>query len=277
VKRRIVQFISFLGLHSAWVGELKWLCNPVLSCHSCALAWFACPIGVFVHYSGYRIFPFFAIGTVLLVAVLMGRLLCGWVCPFGFLQDLLHKIPSPKFRLPKRAEWVKYGILVLGVFAMPFFFGELTRWSFCRFCPASALQVTVPGLVAGGVSFSVWTGVKLALLAAVLLLAVMSSRSFCKMLCPIGAFLAPLNHVSFWRVRPPTDACISCGRCDKACPTDVAPMQRIREHVPPSRNADCVVCHGCQPVCPVGRGKRESSPGEEKTVPVDGNAAPAGE
>ena len=100
MKRKISLLVSAVLLHSSWGPELKWLCNPVLSCHSCALAWFACPIGVFVHYSGYHLFPFVALGSVLLVGVLIGRLLCGWVCPFGLVQDWLHKIRTPKLDLP---------------------------------------------------------------------------------------------------------------------------------------------------------------------------------
>ena len=149
-RRRLVQVLSLLTLHSSWGPEAKWLCVPVLNCHSCALAWFACPIGVAIHYSGYRLFPLIAAGTILLLGTLFGRLFCGWACPFGFLQDMLHKIPSPKFRLPSWASYTKYLVLLLMVFAFPMFWGENTLFSFCRICPASALQVTIPHAVASG-------------------------------------------------------------------------------------------------------------------------------
>ena len=135
--RQSVQFVSLFLLHSSWGPEFKWLCNPVLSCHSCVLAWFACPIGVFVHYSGYHLFPFLAVGTVLLLGVFLGRLLCGWVCPFGLLQDLLYKMPGPKFHMPKWTVNVKYVVLLVTVILLPFFLGEQTMLSFCRWCPAS--------------------------------------------------------------------------------------------------------------------------------------------
>ena len=243
-------------LHSSWGPELKWLCNPVLSCHSCVLSWFACPIGVFVHYSGYHVFPYLAVGTVLLFGVLFGRLLCGWVCPFGFLQDLLHKIPGRKFALPRWTNNIKYLVLIGMVFLLPFLLGEQTAYSFCRVCPASALQVTVPGLITAGFqSIGVATVVKLAILVAVLVLVTFSSRAFCKTLCPIGALMAPLNFLSFWIVKPPRN-CTSCEKCDQACPTDVSPSSRISEGIPPNRTLDCVVCHDCQPLCPP---KSESS------------------
>lgn len=251
MKRRFSQFTSFLLLHSSWGLELKWLCNPVLSCHSCVLAWFACPIGVFVHFSSYQTFPFLALGMVFVIGALFGRLLCGWVCPFGFLQDMLYKIPGPKFEMPKWTRNIKYVLLVGTVFITPLLLGEDTMYSFCRLCPASALQVTIPNIITGGTStISTFTVLKLLVLTAVLVLAMMSSRSFCQMLCPIGALLAPLNHFSFWSVKPPTHHCGGCHRCDDVCPTNVEPSILIEKELSPSRKADCVVCHDCQPVCP---------------------------
>lgn len=250
-KRRITQYLSLLALHSSWGPELKSFCNPVLTCHSCALAWFACPIGVLVHYSGYHLFPYVAVGTILLLGAIIGRLMCGWICPFGLLQDLLHRIPSPKFQLPNWCRAIKYVVLVLLVFLLPFLFGAETQYSFCRFCPASALQVTLPALVSGATrTVSGSLIVKLAVLALVLALASASERSFCKTLCPIGALLAPLNLISFWRVKPPTQACIHCKRCDKACSISVEPSTRFAQGTDANRTLDCIVCHDCRTGCP---------------------------
>ncbi|MCE5248592.1 4Fe-4S binding protein [bacterium] len=257
IKRRITQLLSLLMLHSSWGPELKWFCNPVLSCHSCVLSWFACPVGVFVHYSGYHVFPFLALGTVLLIGVLFGRLLCGWVCPFGFLQDILHRIPTRKFTLPRWTGSIKYAVLIFMVLLIPFFLGSETMYSFCRICPASALQVTIPGLVSTGFKdISLSMAVKLTVLAVVLVLVIFSSRAFCKTLCPIGALLAPLNFISVWTVSVPTETCLSCKRCDKACPTDVTPSERIAEGIAPNRSPDCIVCHECQSACTITADKK---------------------
>lgn len=249
--RRTIQTLALILLHSSWGPQLKWLCAPVLSCHSCPLSWFACPIGVLVHFSGYQVFPYLALGTVLLVGVVFGRLLCGWVCPFGFLQDLLFKIRSPKIFLPRWTEKTKYLVLVLMVFLLPFMLGEQTRFSFCRICPASALQVTIPNLITGGFeTVSAATVVKLGILVGVLALVVFSSRAFCKVFCPMGALLSPLNFASFWTVKVPTDNCISCKECSRVCPTHASPDSRIVEGTTPNRALECIVCHDCQPVCP---------------------------
>ena len=264
--RRITQFASLLALHSSWGPEFKWLCNPVLSCHSCALSWFACPIGVFIHYSGYRVFPFLALGMVLLLGIILGRLLCGWVCPFGFLQDLLHKIPSPKFRLPAWSSGLKYVVLVFLVLGFPYVLGEHTRYSFCRVCPAAALQVALPDWVRAGFpveTVAFW--MRISILAGVIALAVACSRSFCKALCPIGAILGPLNYLSFWRVKTPPENCLSCRKCDRVCAMDGAPSRRIARGIPPSRSQDCILCYECRDACPV-HGKPARGPGRKETV-----------
>ncbi|MBN1866771.1 4Fe-4S binding protein [Candidatus Sumerlaeota bacterium] len=267
MKRKIVQIASLLALHSSfWANaQVKWLCNPVLSCHSCALAYFACPVGVFVHMSGWHAVSFIAIGTVVLVGVLVGRLLCGWVCPFGLLQSALYRIPSPKISLPVWTGYIKYVVLGLMAFLLPYLFGELTWFSFCRVCPAAALQVEVPGWFIDGFR---WKGrlstSRFALLAVILVFGVLSSRSFCKVLCPIGAMLAPFNHISFWKVHPPKHGCIDCGRCDSFCSTDVRPSDRLLAGVPPNRHHDCIVCHDCVTRCPAVKAAADGARPQEE-------------
>lgn len=252
VFRRIVQAGSLVALNSSLGGgQAKWFCMPVMNCHSCSLAWFACPIGVFIHYAGYRVFPFLALGTFVLAGVLLGRFLCGWVCPMGFLQDLLYKIPGRKIALPGWTAYIKYVLLALTVVLLPFLLGADTLWSFCRGCPVSAMQTTIPSLLGGGGgALPMRTIVKLAILAAVLLLAVLNRRVYCRVLCPIGAGLAIFNHFSFWRVKP-VAGCVGCKKCDATCPTQCEPSPRMIAGTPPSRHAECVACHDCRVNCPV--------------------------
>ena len=85
-------------------GSLKYACFPGLNCYSCPGALAACPMGALqalLNQQGYHI-PFAALGVLFIFGSLMGRFVCGWLCPFGLVQDLLHRIPvfKKKKRLP---------------------------------------------------------------------------------------------------------------------------------------------------------------------------------
>lgn len=250
--RRLVQFLFLVLLNFSWGPEFKWLCMPVLNCHSCALAWFACPVGVLVHFAGWHVFPLVALGTILLLGVTVGRLLCGWICPFGLLQDLLYKIPLPKLRMPYWTSFIKYAVLAAMVIALPFALGADTWYSFCRVCPASALQVTLPNIVRSGwpQQHGIATAARLTILAGVIALVIVNSRGFCRMLCPIGAVLAPLNYISLWAIRTPAENCMMCGKCDGVCPVEGTPSARMGNGGSPNREQNCIVCHECQKACP---------------------------
>jgi polyferredoxin len=105
-------------------------------------------------------------------------------------------------------------------------------------------------MAAGALPGLSWgTTIRLGALAGVTALAILSDRSFCKALCPIGAFLAPLNLLCFWTVKAPRESCLSCQKCDKACGLDLKPSDRITSGVPASRDLDCILCYDCQTAC----------------------------
>lgn len=127
--------------------RLHTICSPVFHCYACPLSTFACPIGIIAQFGALHIFPFMAVGLLIAVGVLFGSLICGWVCPFGFLQDLVAKVPTPKFDLPKWTGYLRYVVLIGTVLAVPYFFGEGHPLFICRVCPAGALEAAVPNIV----------------------------------------------------------------------------------------------------------------------------------
>ena len=106
-------------------GNGKAVCVPGLNCYSCPAASGACPIGSFQSVVGSSKFKFsyYITGFLILLGVLLGRFICGFLCPFGWLQDLLHKIPTKKLSTKKLKPltYLKYAILLLSVVILPAF------------------------------------------------------------------------------------------------------------------------------------------------------------
>lgn len=271
-KRTLIQCVSSVlmnaNISGFWKGKIytgggKNLCLPVLNCYSCPGALGACPIGslqVSAGCSTYGI-SLYVLGFLALMGVLFGRLLCGFLCPFGFIQELLHKIPLPKVKIPQRYDRVirfgKYLVLAILVLLLPFLMADSygsTIPYFCKYlCPAGTLEGGIPLVVmnqplqaAIGWLFS-W---KISVLALVLLLSMMVYRPFCKYFCPLGAFYALFNHLSFYRYYIDRNKCTNCGICSQVCPMNVEPVKM-------ANHAECIRCGLCRNSCPQAAIKAE--------------------
>ena len=238
-------------------GSLKYACVPGLNCYSCPGAVASCPIGALqalLNRQGFQI-PFGMLGFFFLVGSLLGRFVCGWLCPFGLVQDLLHKIPV--FRKRKRLplhhilKFGKYAVLLLFVcIGSVFLFGGFAKVpAFCKYiCPSGTLFGAIPLLAAnkllrsqaGGLFF--W---KLGILLFLLLLSVTVYRPFCQYLCPLGAIYGLFNRFSLVQIHWEEQQCTSCGACEKACPVALS----VREI---SRSPECIRCGRCIEACPGG-------------------------
>lgn len=237
-------------------GKLKNLCVPGLNCYSCPGAVGACPIGALQAVIGNRNFKFafYVAGFLMFVGALTGRFVCGWLCPFGLIQDLLHKIPFPKkiktFPGDRLLRKLKYVILAVFVILMPMFLVDMLGQGapyFCKLiCPAGTLEGGIPLVILnkslrGAVGFLyVWKNV---LLAAVIILSVWIYRPFCKYLCPLGAVYSVFNPISVFRYRVDKEACIHCGACAKVCNMQVNPVEN-------ENHPECIRCGDCKKACP---------------------------
>nr|WP_326208486.1 4Fe-4S binding protein [uncultured Oscillibacter sp.] len=240
-----------------FTGGSKAVCVPVLNCYSCPGALGACPIGALQTALGAkRHFPFYVLGTLMLFGVVLGRAVCGLLCPFGLVQDLLHKIPVPKRTVPRRldrpARYLKYGVLAALVILLPAVLvtdAGIVPPLFCKYlCPAGTLEGGIPLLLAdpnlrkvAGALFS-W---KALVLAVILAASALVHRPFCKYLCPLGAFYALFNRFSFFQMRLDQDQCVGCGKCEAACPMQVEVTTDIN-------HPECIRCGKCKSVCPTG-------------------------
>ena len=237
-------------------GKGKLVCMPGLNCYSCPGALGACPIGsrqAVLADRNHR-FAFYVVGFLLVFGALLGRLVCGWLCPFGLVQDLLYKIPFVRKRkkLPgdRWLRYLKYGILAGFVIILPLtvldIVGQGRPW-FCQYiCPSGTLFAGIP-LIAANPPLQAALGWlftwKAAILAVLVVLSVFVYRPFCRYLCPLGAIYGLFNPIALYRYEIDPSRCTACGRCQKACKLDI-PVYRQ------PNSPECIRCGACRRACP---------------------------
>ncbi len=253
-------------------GQLKKLCLPGLNCYSCPGALGACPVGALQNSIAdpHLRISFYVLGFLMLIGSLLGRFVCGWLCPFGLIQDALHKIRSQKWRPEKRLVlhrnllWAKYMFLAVFVLIWPFIGRVLYGYgdpTFCKYiCPSGTIMAGWP-LVAVNEALRQLAGFlfgwKSLLLVMILLLAVTLYRPFCRYICPLGAIYGFFNRISLYRIRVDQKKCTQCGACTRQCPMAVS--------VPADGNTpECIRCGECEAVCPYDAIKC-GFPAKEKT------------
>lgn len=235
-------------------GKGKSVCVPGLNCYSCPAASGACPIGSFQAVVGSSKFGFsyYITGFLILLGVLLGRFICGFLCPFGWLQELLHKIPSKKLSTKKLKPltYLKYIILLLAVVLLPALAVNDVGMGdpfFCKYiCPQGVLEGAIPlSLVNEGIRAALGTLFvqKLFILLVVVALSILFYRPFCKWICPLGAFYALLNKISLLEIKMDEQKCVSCGKCAASCKMDVD-VRKTPNH------AECIRCGKCITACP---------------------------
>lgn len=235
-------------------GKGKSVCVPGLNCYSCPAASGACPIGSFQAVVGSSKFGFsyYITGFLILLGVLLGRFICGFLCPFGWLQELLHKIPSKKLSTKKLKPltYLKYIVLLLAVVLLPALAVNDVGMGdpfFCKYiCPQGVLEGAIPlSLVNEGIRAALGTLFvqKLFILLAVVALSIVFYRPFCKWICPLGAFYALLNKISLLEIKMDEQKCVSCGKCAASCKMDVD-VRKTPNH------AECIRCGKCITACP---------------------------
>lgn len=267
-KIRLIIQASFAALSNGYIkgfahGEIftsktKFVCVPGMNCYSCPGALGACPIGSLqatLNAREYKI-SMYVVGMLVIFGTLLGRFVCGFLCPFGLIQDLLFKIPFVKKirRLPCEKGLRTLRFVFLGVFVilLPAFVADFTGlgepW-FCKWiCPVGTLEGGVPLVLlnsamrrAAGFIFR-W---KLAILAVTLLSAIIIYRPFCRYVCPLGAVYGVFNKISFYRFKIDTEKCTKCGACQKICKLDIKVYEK-------PNSLDCIRCGDCEEACPHG-------------------------
>ena len=271
-------------------GKVKYICVPGMNCYSCPGAWGACPIGALqavlddsipektwfdpntstvVQYPKYWI-AFYVIGIIMVIGALCGRLVCGLLCPFGWIQDLLYKIPVKKLKLPrderrinaskhpgavrfflgldKYLRYAKYAFLIVMVIFLPLII-KADPW-FCKYvCPSGMLIGGIPLMsmneslasVAGNLTL-----LKMCIMVTLLVMSVFLYRPFCRYICPLGAIYSFMNPISLYKYGiddSKCNRCKGCSACANACPVGIDPVKT-------PNNPECIRCGTCNATCP---------------------------
>jgi polyferredoxin len=231
------------------------------------------------------VLPWLAIASFLVVGVLVGKSLCGWVCPFGFIQDLVGFIKRKQTEFSPRTHdtmiYVKYAVLGITLFISATFsaakfagvsetyesaLGIFTKVPFTALSPGETLFATIPRMVrdftnavsanqvdvlSGITSLSPLFWIQLFIVASVLVFAAYIPRSWCKYFCPHGAIMAIMNRFSFLGLRRDLHKCPkgTCRLCVEVCPMRVPildlPWQKFS-------HSECIYCLKCADACPHG-------------------------
>ena len=270
-------------------GPIKYMCVPGMNCYSCPGAFGSCPIGAlqaildefdwkksYVSQSGTYVqaplywVAVYVIGILMVIGALCGRLVCGLLCPFGWVQDLLYKIPVKKIKLPRNEasinraahpgfvrfllgldrylRYAKYAFLIVMVIFLPLMV-KANPW-FCKYvCPSGMLLGGIPlmsmdkGLADAAGTLTV---LKCSILTFIVVLSVFLYRPFCRYICPLGAIYSLFNKVSLYRYGIDDTACNrckGCSACAKVCPMGVNPVKD-------PNSPECIRCGTCAASCP---------------------------
>ena len=257
-KRRLMQVYTALlfnanlkgyiqGIYTTGAGNVSKgvICSPGINCYSCPGAIGTCPLGALQQQLGNKSFPFYIFGILFLYGIMFGRTICGWICPFGLIQDLVHKIKTPKVRkssVTRALSYLKYVILALFVFILSGF-GIFP--AFCKYiCPVGILEGAFGNVYLNEFALldqlgSLFTW-KFSIFILILVACIFVYRAFCRFICPLGAIYSLFNRISLFGIKLNRDKCTECGKCISKCKLDI---KHVGDH-------ECISCGECIDVCP---------------------------
>ncbi|WP_456419842.1 4Fe-4S binding protein [Methanocaldococcus infernus] len=168
---------------------------------------------------------------VVIGTIILGRVFCGWICPFGFLQDLTYKLrfskklPMVRESLHNKLIYIKYFVMVIFLILSYY----LATLAFCKICPIGFLTNLSGTLLA------------LILLIFFLALSLFIPRGFCRYICPLGAFLSLFSISPIFKIKL-NENCVKCKLCEFKCPMQITLTKKVDQK-------ECIRCFECKSAC----------------------------
>ena len=177
----------------------------------------------------------------IILAIIGNKIICGWACPMGALQELIYKLPLLKKIKSKKLPFVLTNTIRAGVFIIMllFLFGVV----------GSKRGMVIYHYINPFNLFNLEFELQSILIAVdiILVFSFFIYRPFCQFICPFGFVSWIAERISIFRIRIDKEKCTECGACIKACPLEAA-KGRVSGKIAP---ADCFSCARCLKVCPV--------------------------
>lgn len=242
-KRKIIQIISLILAFGGFLGiAVMHLIYPFIHCYACPLSIAGCPIGLLQRFVTLGQVPWYPLGAVTIYGLTLGRAFCGWVCPFGLLQDIVGKITGKKMNINKnihnKAKYFKFFLLIAIVF-LAWLAADVL---FCKVCPVGTTEAAIPYNIQNRLGVTFFTLGKLGILIALLVFVFLITRFWCRYLCPFGAWLGGFSKASFLQMNVNLEKCNQCGTCEEVCPMAIKSTE-IEESM------ECIKCGKCIDEC----------------------------
>jgi len=190
----------------------------------------------------------FILVAIVVVSFVFGKAFCSWMCPVGFLSEMLgnlgDKIFGRKLKTPDILDYplrsLKYLLLAFFVWAIFWAMNETALKAFLDSPYNQTADIKMYYFFADISRFA------FIVIAALFALSIVVRNFWCRYLCPYGALLGILSLVSPHKIKRNAGSCIDCGRCAKACPSNIK-VDTLKNVV----SDECSTCLACVDSCPV--------------------------